>query len=308
MDNDKSFCGFIWSPIFEYYFEIMNKINKSFVVEDFYIYEFDKDQDTYEKSILDIYTSDDIDPIKVKNVKIKCMKNYSHKYVYFKFKIKDPKFRVKKPYKSLISTVVENIKKDIRSEYKSKVSNYVHDVTIHIGDNYEQTYEISNIMKKYEKYKMLHFMNIKKFLQYQYHNDTFTRVDFLVRKYSIEQYLLDKNYDFYLYNKMQKLRGVSAKHGKKTFKELINSMEKSIDLKAVIEYENEYMLRNGSHRLSYYYLKKVSFVPISSLIDYKPEGLNFCNYSLKWFLGKFSNEEISIMKKELVLLESFLKE
>lgn len=107
---------------------------------------------------------------------------------------------------------------------------------------------------------------------------------------------------------MQKLHGFSSNHYDEKFKILINSMEKSIDFKAIIEYENKYMLRNGSHRLSYYYLKNVSFVPISSLIDYKSEGLNFCNYSLNWFLGKFSKEELSIIKKKLVLLESFLKE
>lgn len=307
MDN-KLFCGFIWSPIFEYFLEIMNKINKNFEVKEFYIYNFKNNQDIYEKSILDIYTTDDIDPMKVKNVKIKNINKYSYKYVYFIFEIKEPKFRIKQPYNTLISTVIENIKKDIRSKYKSKVSNYVHDITIHISDNYDQTYEISNIIKKYEKYLVDHFMNIKKFLKYQYDNNKFTRVDMLVRKYSIQQYLLNKDYDFNLYNKMQKLRSVHSIHHDERFRNLINSMEKSIDFSSKIEYENKYMLRNGSHRLSYYYLKNVSFIPISYLIDYKSQGSNFCNYSINWFLDKFSTEELSIIKNELVLLESFLKE
>ena len=58
-------------------------------------------------------------------------------------------------------------------------------------------------------------MNLKTFLRYQYDGDLFTRADMLVRKYSIDQYLKNKDYDFALYNKMQKCR--SGKQQTKQF-------------------------------------------------------------------------------------------
>lgn len=167
-NTNKTFCGFIWSPIFKSFLEILTDLNKNFKVKEFYIYKFKKDEDIYEKSILDIYTTDDIDPTKVKNVKLKNMKPYSNNYIYFIFENKEPKYRIKKKFNSLISTVVESIKLEIRNKYKSKVDNYVHDITIHVSDNYKQTKEIENIMKRYEDYKVDECMNIKDLLKYQY--------------------------------------------------------------------------------------------------------------------------------------------
>ncbi len=78
-------------------------------------------------------------------------------------------------------------------------------------------------------------------------------------------------------------------------------MEKSIDPSSKIEYENKYFLRYGSHRLAYYYFYNIPFILISCMVNHNP-NLHFCNYSINWFLDKFSNEELSIIKNELKLL------
>ena len=89
-----NFSGFIWSPAKKFTDEILEHINKTFPVLHYYIYDF-KNKEDFETSILDIYTTDDIDPNKVKNVKIKNMINHSFSYTYFKFYIEKPNFRKK---------------------------------------------------------------------------------------------------------------------------------------------------------------------------------------------------------------------
>ena len=50
---------------------------------------------------------------------------------------------------------------------------------------------------------------LKHLLTSNFINDRFNRIDVLVIKHSIEQYLKDENYDFDMYLKMQRHRGYS---------------------------------------------------------------------------------------------------
>ena len=58
-----NFSGFIWGPSLNYYEDILNIINNNHTIFHFYKYKFDNKND-FEKSILDIYTTDDIDQTK----------------------------------------------------------------------------------------------------------------------------------------------------------------------------------------------------------------------------------------------------
>jgi len=248
---------------------------------------------------LDIYTTDDIDSNKVKNVKIKNMINHSFSYTYFKLYIEKPNFREKATGNN-ISQSVENIKKVIRTSYMGKVQNYIHDIIIHISDNFEQTKAIDIVMKKYEQNRKDEFVNLKYFLKCNYVNDVFDRADMLVRKYSIEQYLKNKEYDFSLYNKMQKKR-TSRNSQKYTndFKNLINSLvEKGFNINNPIKYSDNYLLRDGSHRLSYLYLKQKTFIPVKTM-----PWDNHGTYSINWFINNgFSNDELNIINNEITKL------
>jgi hypothetical protein len=183
------FSGFIWSPAFDNYMDILNEINNNYTVINYYIYDFDKNKIDYEKSILDIYSTDDIEISKVKNVKIKNMIEYKFKYIFFTFDIKDPDYRIKEKFNTKISKTVESIKSLIRTKYKQLIKSYVHDIIIHITDNTEQNKKLQEIMKKYKKYIKYTFMNTRIFLKHQFNKNIFTRVDILIRKYSIEEYL-----------------------------------------------------------------------------------------------------------------------
>lgn len=298
---ENNFCGFLWAPIKEYYNEILNEINKKYPVFNYYIYKINNRQQ-FENMVLEIYKTDDIDPNKVKNIKLKSMKE--NQFIYFTFYIKNPTFR-KKGNGNDICIDIENIKKELRTKYKTKVNNYIHDIIIHMCDNFQQNKEIKNIMKKYKSNE--EFINIKYLIHNNYHNNIFKRVDMLVRKYSIEQYMNNSNYNFSLYLKMQQKRcGNNKKDWVNDFKILINELNKKCVLKIPIEYENHFMLRNGSHRLSYYYYKNKTFIKSSTLINYKSEGNKLCNYGYDWFENKFTNEELNIIKNELNILNKYM--
>ena len=300
------FCGFLWSPIFSHYLDILTELNVNYQIYDFKIYDFKDNKKEYESSILDIYSTDDIKISKIKNIKIKNMLNYKYTFIFFHIKIKNPNYRIKKQFNTKISQEVEKIKLKIRNKYKKIIKNYIHDIIIHVCDNLDQSSQIEILIKKYDSFLKNHFMNTKVFLKYQFNKDIFTRVDMLVRKYSIEQYFKNKNYDFALYNKMQKLR-INKSNLHLNFINLINSIEKNnFDYNFPIEYESNFLLRNGSHRLSYCYYKQYLFIPISTLNNYKSEGNAFCNYSFKWFKDKFLNNELNIIINELNLFKKYL--
>lgn len=297
-----NFSGFIWGPSIQFINEIFEYINEKYPVLHYYNYKF-TDKTLFEKTILDIYTTDDIDPKKVKDVKIKNMLKHPLIFTYFKFYIKTPNFR-KKGTGNNISRTVESIKKHIRSSYKSKVKNYIHDIIIHISDNYEQTRDIENIMKKYSKNMTNEFINLKYFLQCNFKNNVFNRADMLVRKYSIEQYLKDEKYDFCIYKKMQKKRiRQNPENSTNTFKNLINSIKKNrFNNDFPIKYSKKYLLRDGSHRLSYLYMSKVTFIPIEYM-----KWDNHGPYSIIWFKqNNFSQNVLDIINKEILKLEKYI--
>jgi len=297
-----NFSGFIWSPAIEFVNEILEYINNKYPVLHFYTYEF-TDINLYKISILDIYTTDDIDPEKVKNIKLKAMLLYPLKYTYFKFHIKEPNFRKKKQTGNDLSQTVEAIKKEIREKYKSKINNYIHDIIIHITDNYEQTDDIEKIMKKYNSNRTDEYINLKYFLKYNFKNNIFNRADSLVRKYTIEQYIKDKNYSFDFYNKMQTKRTNNNINYVEKFKKLIESITKNnFNNNYPIKCSNNYLLIDGSHRLSYLLIIKPIFIKIEFM-----KWDNHLDYDINWFIdNKFNDKEIQIIKDKLTELNIFI--
>lgn len=294
-NNTYNFSGFIWSPAKQFQYEILEYINKLFPVLHYYTYEFN-DID-FEKSVLDIYTTDDIDLTKVKNIKIKNMINHSPSYIYFKFYIENPNFRIKKSTGNKISTVVENLKRQIRDTYKTKIVNYIHDIIIHISDNFQQTKDIDTIIKKYEHFRKHEFINLKYFLKRNFDGNIFDRVDILVRKYSIEEYLKNKSYDFSIYKKMQQKRtGKNPDFYVRVFKNLIQSLiNNGFDVNYPIKCSHNNLLIDGSHRTSFLYFKQQTFIPIKTMFRN-----NHRSYSINWFINnKFSNNELTIINKTL---------
>ena len=299
---DYNFCGFIWGPASKYTNEILENVNNKYSVLHYYHYNF-TNRDAFSNSILDIYTTDDIDPSKVKNVKIKHMFYHPLMYTYFKFHIKEPNFRKKKQTGNDLSQVVEAIKKDIRGKYKSKIQNYIHDTIIHISDNFQQTKDIDIIMKKYQTNRTYEFINLKYFLKCNFKNNIFNRADILVRKYSIEQYLKDNTYDFSLYKEMQEKRTKgNSENYTNIFKTLIKSItENDFNNNYPISCSKNYLLLDGSHRTACSYYLDLTFIPIVCIdSSVKPE------YSVEWFFSKkFSQQNIDIINSEIAKLNTY---
>jgi len=289
-----NFSGFIWSPAKQYENNILEDINKKFPVLFIHKYKFDN-KNEFSKSILDIYTTDDISPEKVENVKIKNMLNHSLNYTYFQFYIKHPNFRKKQKTGNDISTSVEGIKKQIRQIYKTKVNNYIHDIIIHISDNFTQTTQIDSIMNKYIQYKQEEFINTKLLLRINY-----KRADMLVRKYTLERYLQNKSYNFDFYNLMQKVR--VNRYTQPNFTSLIENINKNgFNNDFPIKCNQNYNLVDGSHRLACCYYYNITFVPVVR-VPYKK-----ILYNYQWFVDKqFPSKFLNILMNEYKILTTHL--
>ena len=184
---------------------------------------------------------------------------------------------------------------------------------------------------------------LKHLLRSNFINDKFNRIDVLVIKHSIEQYLKDEKYDFDMYLKMQRHRGYSeAMYGSciselliERIKKLIKSFEEngfddnfdklikgrieqneSID-KTWLEpnaYKNgqpfmfttEFRLVNGAHRLAYVYLKNIT--PILVFSEISPvEAARITPYDIEWFEERFSTNDLEIINNEVDELKKYLK-
>ena len=302
-----NFSGFIWSPGKKFVNEILEYINKDFPVLHYYEFRFN-DEELFEKSILEIYTTDDIDPIKVKNIKIKNMINHGLSYVYFKFYIKDENYRKKSLTNNNISQTVESLKRYIRNKYKDNIQNYVHDILIHIADNNVQTNQIDHIINNnYITNITNEFINLKYLLTKNIKDNLFNRCDMIIRKIAVEKYIQNKNFNFDLYMKMQRIRKrfkfiEYSINCRESFKNLIDNInENGYDINYPIHCCNNYNLINGSHRLSICYYKKMLFIPIKRVKYYN------IMYSIKWFENKnFSDEELKLLNTKLLILNNYI--
>ena len=184
---------------------------------------------------------------------------------------------------------------------------------------------------------------LKHLLTSNFINNKFNRIDVLVIKHSIEQYLKDVKYDFDMYLKMQRHRGYSeAMYGSciselliERIKKLIKSFEEngfddnfdklikgrieqneSID-KTWLEpnaykkgqpfmFTTESRLVNGAHRLAYVYLKNIT--PILVFSEISPvEAARITPYDIEWFEERFSTNDLEIINNEVDELKKYLK-
>ena len=186
-------------------------------------------------------------------------------------------------------------------------------------------------------------VELKHLLTSNFINNKFNRIDVLVIKHSIEQYLKDEKYDFDMYIKMQRYRGYSEEmYGSciseiliERIKKLIKSFEEhgfddnfdtlikgrigpneSID-KTWLEpnaykkgqpfmFTTESRLVNGAHRLAYVYLKNITPVLVFSGIA-PVEAARIIPYDIEWFEESFSINYLEIINNEVDELKNYLK-
>ena len=134
----------LWPPVSKYFDEIEKLISERFLIISSKEYNDLADFNIY---IRELYKIDDIKDWKV-NLKIERMSSYNKDIRVINIEIPQPDFRYKEN-NQLISKVVEALKKQIRTRYKSKVDDYLHDIIIHIGDNYSHTKKSKKLLNKW---------------------------------------------------------------------------------------------------------------------------------------------------------------
>jgi len=140
------FVAVLWPPVERYFDEILAYLRRNYNVVNWSDYEFENDYE-FAAVVEGIYASDDIEKWKIEK-KIKAMKNYEKRIRVILFEIPEPKFRVKMKSGKLISMRVEEIKRVIREKYRQKIKDYYYDIIIHIGDNYEHSRHILQVLRK----------------------------------------------------------------------------------------------------------------------------------------------------------------
>ena len=83
------------------------------------------------------------------------MENYPNTFLMFYVNIEDLDYRKKGINGNPISRTVEGIKNIIRTEFKDDVTNYLHDIIIHLADNEVQTQEINSCLVQYDEFKII---------------------------------------------------------------------------------------------------------------------------------------------------------
>lgn len=132
----------LWPPVSKYFDEIEELIGEKFSINSSKEY---NNIPYFNKYIKALYKIDDIKDWKV-DLKIQGMSSYTKDIRIINIEILEPDFR-HKGNNQLISKVVEELKKEIRTKYKLKVNNYFHDIIIHIGDNYSHTKQSEKLLK-----------------------------------------------------------------------------------------------------------------------------------------------------------------
>ena len=140
LERNLYFKVILWPPASDYFNDIEKDISDQFQILESTNYNNIKDFDEFTRAL---YKIDDIKDWKV-SMKIKGFANYQKDIRILNILIAEPDFR-RKENGSYISKRVEKLKSEIREKYSVKITNYFHDIIIHVGDNYNHTERYSSL-------------------------------------------------------------------------------------------------------------------------------------------------------------------
>ncbi|MDJ0702387.1 MAG: hypothetical protein QNJ46_03825 [Leptolyngbyaceae cyanobacterium MO_188.B28] len=139
------FYVIIWPPAHLFFDEIEKDLRWNFKVIN--SCDLSLDEENFQLFLRQIYSIDDVSAWKVER-KLNSMLPYAKKIRVISLEIPDPKFRKKAINNHPLSDVGAKLKAKYRSTYMGKIENYVYDVIIHTGDNYEHNRKIGQIIQK----------------------------------------------------------------------------------------------------------------------------------------------------------------
>ena len=136
------FGGFLWAPSKKYWKEILAIIDKKYGLIHTKKYRFET-HDDLERVIVKLYEKDKVCLDRVRQIKIKSLKEYDPVCLNFYFKVSSSKDEQE------ITKNVIKMKRSIRKEYRGYITNYKKDIILHISDNKMQTSFVDNLVENY---------------------------------------------------------------------------------------------------------------------------------------------------------------
>ena len=139
------FPGILWGPVYEYFDSIVEKLSKRNKVVSVKDYRFDK-EDHFFEMLKRLYSWE---AVKDDYIKMKFDYLIRHPLIIRSFflQISDPGFKFEDGSSMAFSSVVKDMKEDFRRTYSSKVENYIRDVVLHIGDNFQHNRHIMSVIE-----------------------------------------------------------------------------------------------------------------------------------------------------------------
>lgn len=139
------FPGVLWGPVSDYFDEITERLSKKHKVIFFKDYTFKNEDDFYEM-LEKLYSWEAIGQ---DIIKIKFDYLIEHPLIirFFSILICEPIFKISDNKKIVFSSVVKDMKEEYRRIYSKKIENYIRDVVLHIGDNFQHNKHILNVFE-----------------------------------------------------------------------------------------------------------------------------------------------------------------
>jgi len=143
MTEGQYFSGFLWAPSKNFWTEIIKEISEKYKVTRTKVYKFSTVQDL-ENLILRLYRNDHVSMNRIKNVKLKLLKQYQPICLNFQIYVPTPENQGHGIYS--IEPNVIKMKNDIRKKYRDNIPGYKRDIIMHISDNSIQTSFVDDII------------------------------------------------------------------------------------------------------------------------------------------------------------------
>ena len=133
----------LWPPVQDHFYEIEESLSRNFKIISSREYFFSESK-RFRELVKRIYEWEAVGD-RIINMKIEGMLTYPLRVRLISIELPEPDFKKKRGTNNQISSVVKDMKEDLRRAYAGKVENYFRDIIIHIGDNFEHNLHITKV-------------------------------------------------------------------------------------------------------------------------------------------------------------------
>lgn len=149
LDRGLYFPGVLWGPVLDYFEKIIKRLSKKHRVVVLSDYTF-KTEDDFFEMLQRLYSWEAIS-LEIIKKKFEALLGHPHVVRFFYLEIPEPAFKMDGKQGIWFSSVVKDIKEALRREYSKKIDNYIRDIVIHLGDNFEHNRHILEVIEDTEK-------------------------------------------------------------------------------------------------------------------------------------------------------------